>query len=396
MRQNRFPAPSPSRRAALAAFTAAALAPALVAGGCAKARGGPMAPPPAPVVVARTVVADVPMDVPAVGHVEAIETVSVRPRVGGQVEAVHFREGDDVRAGALLVTLDPRPFENQVAAARANLERDRARLVTARETARRYAELVAKDFVTRQQNDEASSNAEALEATVRADEAALRAAELDLDFSRIRAPLSGRAGSLLVRAGNLVKANDDKPLVVINQIRPIRVSFSVPEKVLGDVRSAQARGPLEVRATPPGAKEGEAGKVEFVENAVDASTGTVTVKAVFPNPSGTLWPGQFVDVTLVLGIEKGAMVVPAPAVLPGQKGTYVYLVKGDGTVEARPVAVARSTDRVAVLRSGLAAGDKVVTDGQLRLAPGARVEVKSEASVEPGARGEEPRKGATP
>ena len=350
---------------------------------CSGGKGGAKAPPAAPVVVATVKSADVPIQVPAVGHVEPITTVAVRPRVGGEIREVHFREGEDVAEGALLFTLDRRPFEAELKGAEANLERDRARLVAAREDARRYRELVGKDYVTKSQADQAISAADALEATVRADEAAVEASRLNLSYATIRAPFSGRAGSLLVHAGNVVKANDDRALVVLNRTRPIRVSFTLPERILPDVRRARAAGEVPVRATPPGRPDSPAsGTLEFVDNAVDATTGTVVLKGLFPNGDGALWPGQSVDVSLTLGVDRDALVVPAAAVSPGQKGSIVWVVKADGTVEARPVTVARSDDHVAILSAGVKVGETVVTDGQIRLSPGARVEPTVDQALE--------------
>jgi multidrug efflux system membrane fusion protein len=340
--------------------------------------------------------ADVPLQLWAVGHVESVTTVSVRPRVGGEIREVHFREGDDVAEGALLFTLDTRPFESDLKAAEANLERDRARLVAARADASRYRELVGKDYVTRSQTDQVVAAADALEATVRSGEAAVETARLNLSWARIRAPFSGRTGGLLVHAGSVVKANDDRALVVLVETRPVRVSFTVPEKVLADVRRARAAGPVAVRATPPEKRDApeaaSSGTLEFIDNVIDSTTGTVVLKGLFPNADRALWPGESVEVSLTLGVERGALVVPSASVQPGQKGAIAWVVRPDGTVEARPVTVARSTDRWAVLSAGVKPGESVVTDGQIRLSPGARVEASPDEGYKagPGAPGGRP------
>lgn len=349
--------------------------------GCGRA-AAPKAPAPPPVLVTEVRTADMPVQLSAVGHVEPITTVAVKPRVGGEIREVHFREGEDVAEGALLFTLDTRPFEADLKAAEANLERDRARLVAARADASRYRDLVGKDYVTRSQTDQAVAAADALEATVKAGEAAVESARLNLSWARIRAPFSGRTGGLLVHAGSVVKANDDRTLVVLVETRPIRVAFTVPEKVLGDVRRARAAGPVAVVATPPGKRDvpgvASKGTLEFIDNVIDQSTGTVVLKGLFPNADGALWPGESVDVSLTLGVERGALVVPSASVQPGQKGPVVWVVRADRTVEARPVTVARSTDRWAVLKEGVKPGDSVVTDGQIRLSPGTRVEASTD------------------
>jgi multidrug efflux system membrane fusion protein len=264
----------------------------------------------------------------------------------------------------------------------ARLERDRALAKNAEESAARYAELVKKDFVTAQQYDEMMANAAASRATVRADEAALQSAELDLSYCRITAPIGGRTGSLLVNAGNFVKANDDRTLVTINQVRPLYVTFTVPEGSLAAIRSQfHAGGKLAVSAAPSDSRAVENGELSFVDNAVDSATGTIRLKATFPNGSGALWPGQFVNVVLALSTEPNALVIPTQALQSGQEGQYVFVVKTDMTVEVRPVTVARTQGPVAVIAKGLAADERVVTDGQLRLAPGSKVEIKPGGEV---------------
>ena len=356
----------------------AALAAVAVLSACS---GKGRARPPAesvPVLAAAVERKTVPVELSAIGHVEALSTVAVKTRVGGEVTQVAFREGQDVRPGDLLFVIDRRPYEAALNEAHARLERDRALAKNAEETAARYAELVKKDFVTAQQYDEMRANAAAANATARADEASVKSAELDLEYCRITAPIAGRTGSLLVNAGNFVKANDDRTLVTINQIRPIYVSFTVPESSLVPIQSrVRAGGRLEVSASPSNnASVSESGQLSFVDNMVDTTTGTIRLKATFPNESGTLWPGQFVNVVLSLSTEPNALVIPAQALQTGQEGQYVFVVKKDMTVEARPVTVARTQGQMAVIARGLQADERVVTDGQLRLAPGSRVEIR--------------------
>jgi multidrug efflux system membrane fusion protein len=309
--------------------------------------------------------------------VDAFSNVAVRTRVGGEVTKVAFREGQDVKAGDLLFELDRRPYQAALAEAEANLERDRARAREAAENLKRYAELVKKDYVTKEQFSQATANADALRATVKGDEAALETARLNLSYCTIAAPISGRTGGLLVHPGNLVKANDDRALVLINQVEPIFVTFAVPESALADVKKRAVAGGLKVSALPngPGAVPSE-GVLTFVDNAVDATTGTINLKATFPNLERALWPGQFANVSLVLATDAGATVAPNTAVQPGQAGSLVYVIKDDESVEARPVTVRRVFKQWSVIEKGLTPGERVVTDGQLRLAPGVKVTIK--------------------
>ena len=332
---------------------------------------------PAPVRVAEAARKAVPLEVLAIGHVEPLSTVAVRPQAGGAVTQVAFREGDEVAEGQLLFSIDPRPYEAALAQAKANLARDRARLAEAGKTLERYRELVAKEYVTREQFDQAQANAEALRATIEGGEAAVEQAKLNLAYCRVTAPIAGRTGSLLVHAGNLVRAGDEKALVTINRLEPIRVAFALPERDLLAVQERARKARLGVSATPPGGGPRE-GELAFVDNAVDAATGTIELKAVFPNRDRALWPGQFVNVSLTLETEGEALVVPAAAVQNGQSGTFVWVVGGDGKAEARPVTVKRVWQSLAVLAEGVKTGEKVVTDGQLRLAPGAPVSIQGE------------------
>jgi multidrug efflux system membrane fusion protein len=337
-------------------------------------------PPEAPVRVAKVVKQAVPLDVAAVGHVEASSIVSIKPQVGGVVLKVGFQEGDDVAAGQLLFQIDARPFEAALTQAKASLERDRARQAEAERTLARYEELIKKEYVTQEQFDGALANRAALKATVGGDEAAVEQARLNLAYCQIESPVTGRTGSLLVYAGNVVKANDDKPLVVLNQIEPVRVSFAIPERVLQDVKARSREGKLKVTATPPGGAPRE-GELTFVDNSVDATTGTITLKATFANRDRALWPGQFAQVTLNLATDAAVTVVPTDAVQTGQVGTYVFVVKEGKTVELRPVSVVRSWKSLSVVSKGLEPGETVVTDGQIRLAPGMAISVKEDAAA---------------
>jgi multidrug efflux system membrane fusion protein len=333
--------------------------------------------PPAPVVVAEAVEQDVPLGLSAIGTVEAINTVEVRARIGGELSRVAFERGADVRKGELLFVIDPRPYEAALREAEADSARDEARAVSGDATARRYSELVEKGYVTRQQFDEAVADAEALKAVVRADRAALERARLDLEFCSIRAPISGRAGDLLVQPGNLIRANDDDPLVVIHQVSPVFVSFSLPERNLPEIRKHAAEGTLRVRAfLPTDPASSWEGSLAFIDNAVDGATGTILLKGTFPNEDRALWPGQFVDVELVLAVRRGAVVVPMEAVQVGQEGSFVYIVREDGTAEVRPVSPGPRAGDGIVIDEGLRPGEKVVVEGQLRLAPGAKVMIQ--------------------
>ena len=366
-------------RAAAAAAMAATL---VAAAACGKkeARGG--APEAAPVAVATVAKQDVPLDVRAIGHVDPYLTVAVKARVGGEVVRLGFREGQDVRKGDLLFQIDPRPYQAALAQAQAQLERDRAIAQNAQQDVQRYTELVQKDYVTKEQFDATRSNAAATLASVRADEAGVETARLNVSYCTVVSPITGRTGSVLVNVGNQVKGNDDKPLVVVNQIQPIYVSFSVPESSLALIRQ-RARPGEKLQATasvagnPASARQGE---LTFMDNTVDPATGTILLKATFANKDEALWPGEYVDVVLTLAHEPGSIVVPSQAVQTGQTGQFVWVVKNDMTVESRPVTIARTHGTLTVVARGLQPGERVVTDGQLRLSPGARVEIKSPAT----------------
>jgi len=336
-----------------------------------------------PVTVARVVVLPQPLSLKAVGTVEPLEAVSVRAQVGGVITEVRFSEGQEVRAGQTLFQIDPRPFRVALDAAEAQLARDSSQLANAQVQARRYSDLVQKDYVTQEQYDAAQTEVEVLRSTVQVDKAAVEQARLNLGYASVSAPISGRTGSLLVKRGNVVRAND-AALVVINQMRPIRVSFAVPESQLSIVQRYAAGGKrLQAIVRPSkdsGASE-QRGHLTFLDNAVDPSTGTVTLKAEFLNADASLLPGQFVDTELVLDVEADAITVPASAVVTGQEGSFVFVVAADKKAEKRPVKVNRTQNGTAVIDEGVRAGETVVTDGQMRLTPGAVVEIKQARSA---------------
>lgn len=332
-----------------------------------------------PVMVASVTQQSVPVQVRVIGIVEAYSSVSVRSQVNGTLMRVHFKEGQDVKKEDLLFTIDPRPFEATLKQAEANLAKNSALVENAREQARRYAELVKKQYVSQEQYDQIRYNANALEAVVEADKAALENAKLQLSYCYIYSSMVGRTGSLLVYEGNFVRVNDNTPLVIINQTSPIYVSFSVPEQNLPEIKRRMAAGKLAVEALiPQNADRPDRGELSFVDNTVDRVTGTIKLKGTFANNEKRLWPGQFVKVALTLAVEPNALVVPSQAVQTGQKGQHVFVVKPDLAVELRPVVVSRTDGGQAVIEKGLKPGEKVVTDGQFLLGPGARVEVKGE------------------
>ena len=339
------------------------------------------APPAVPVSIARVVMKDVPVRVHAIGNAEPLTTVAIKARVDGQIDAVRFKEGDEVHAGAVLFELDRRPFEAQLAQAKANLLKDKALLDHAREQEKRNKDLLAQKFISPDAYAQFSTNVETAAATVAADEAAVRSVQLSLDYCTIRAPLTGYAGKVMIQQGNLVKANDTLSLVVINQVVPINVSFSVPESILSDVRRYQADGELHVAAETPGSGNPAPGKLSFVDNTTDITTGTIKLKAEFPNVDKALWPGQFVNVVLTLTMQKNAIVAPTTAVQNGPNGQYVFIVTPNQTVALRDVKIARAEGDETVIASGLAPGDTVVTAGQLRLAPGTRVTIGAPSSA---------------
>jgi multidrug efflux system membrane fusion protein len=333
-----------------------------------------------PVTVEQARRESAPLELAAVGTVEAQSTVEVRSRVGGALVRVHFHEGDEVKKGDLLFTVDPRPFQAALAEAQGRLLRDRVMADNAAREAARYAELVQKDFVTKEQADRAEAEARAQKANLASDEATVADARLQLEYATIRAPLAGRVGSLLAHEGTTVKAND-QTLVVLHQMAPIDVRFPVPQQHLREVRRRDAAGALPVRVTDSGGGA-RTGELTFVDNAIDSQTGTIQLKATFDNRDRSLWPGELVQVSLRLGDEQ-AVVAPEAAVQSGQQGDYVFVVKADQTVESRPVKVARTVGDRVVIAEGLLGGETVVTDGQLRLVPGAKVTVKGSGAASP-------------
>ncbi len=334
-------------------------------------------PPAVPVTVAPVVLKTIPVRLYAIGNVEPYTTVAVKARVDGQIVSVHFNEGDEVRQGALLFEIDPRPFAAVLEQVQANLVRDRALLNRAADQEKRYKDLLDKNFISPDAYGQVKTNRESAAATLRADDAAVASARLQLEYCSIRSPITGYAGKIAIQRGNLVKANDTNALVTINQVVPIYVSFSVPERSLSDVRLHQAKGDLRVQANIPHAPAPIAGKLIFVDNSADLTTGTIKLKATFPNTDKTMWPGQFVNVGVTLYDQPDAIVTPAISVQNGPSGQYVFLVRPDQTVEMRPIQVARTEGDEAVVASGLKAGDQVVTVGQLRLAPGTRIDASS-------------------
>lgn len=373
----------PSRLLALVAVAA------LLGGGAYWFMGKGKAPPPAaggpgpvPVFVATAEKAAVPNRVRSVGTVKASAVVAVKSRVDGEIVQVGFREGQDVKAGDLLFTIDQRPLQAQLRQAEANLARDRAQLSSARHDVERYSELSRKDHVSRQQYEKAQATLGTLEATIKADEAVIEATKVQLGFTTIRSPIDGRVGALLVDQGNLVKANDTGALVVIHRIKPVDVSFSVPERHLADIRARMGGAGLPVEVTTQDTEARPVtGRVSFIDNTVDAATGTIGLKATFANEDLVLWPGQFVRVAMPLGGEEPTIAVPADALQEGQQGSTVYVVKPDQTVDLRVVKVARIVDGRAAIAEGLAEGDRVVTEGHVRLAPGAKVAIREKAKA---------------
>ena len=364
-----------------AAFRSAMLAAMLTTGilfsGCGEKKP-PVVAVRVPVTVADVVQKTVPEQVRVIGNVDPYTTVGVKPQVTGEIVGVHFTEGQDVKKGQLLFTLDPRPFEADLLRAQATLAQDEAKARNAEIEHRRYSKLMDAGVVAKEQAEQMETNDAAMLATVNADRAQAEYARVQLIYTKIYSPIDGRTGSLMLHLGNVVKANPDNPMVTINQVNPIYVTFAVPQQTLPEIKQNMARGKLAVTAVIQGQEDRpETGTLTFVDNNVDLNTGTIKLKATFENRERRLWPGEFVNVALTLAEESNAIVVPTQAIQTGQQGSYVFVIKPDLSAEARPVKVERNIGNLAVIESGLNAGERVVTDGQIRLVPGSKVEIKS-------------------
>ncbi len=341
------------------------------------------AQPAVPVKTGDVMQQNIPVQINAIGTVEAYNTVSVKALVGGEIIGVQFKEGQDVQQGDVLFQIDPRPYEAALKQAEAQLARDAAQAKNADEQAKRYEILVQKDYVSKDQYDQFRSTADSLAAAVQADKANVDNGRLQLAYCTIKSPIDGRVGSVLINKGNVIKAND-LTMVTINKIAPIYVTFSLPEQNLANIKKYMAEGSLQVDAVIPGdEKRPVQGKLTFINNAVDTATGTIQLKGTFENKDKRLWPGQFINVVLTLTTQRNAVVMPAAALQTGQQGQYVFVVKPDFTVESRPVTVAWSYGELAVVAQGVTPGEKVVTDGQLNLITGVRVELKGEQPQTP-------------
>ena len=341
-------------------------------------RAATPAAPAVPVVIAPATRKPMPVRIEAIGTVQPIAAVAVKSRVDGEIAEVKISDGQAVKAGDVLFVLDTRAAEAQLKQTEATLAKDRAQLENAKRDVGRYKPLTEKEFVSRQQLDTAQTNVAALEATVLADQAIIDTFKVQLTYYTIRSPIDGRVGTIALKTGNAVKAQDTISLVTINQIKPIYVSYSVPQRELPGIRAAAGAGTVPVQATVPGDPGAPAtGKIFFFDNQIDPTTGTISLKAIFDNADERLWPGEFVNVSSMLRVEADAVTVPSSAVQVGQNGSYVFVVKADNTVELRPVTVNRTVGNESVISKGLNADERVVTDGQLRLTNGSRVEIRT-------------------
>ena len=346
---------------------------------CSCSEGKKPPPPPAvPVLVATVAEKTVPVELRAIGNVEAYSTVSIKSRLAGQLVQVNFKEGQDVKEGELLFVIDPRPYEAALKQAEANLERDKALANKAKTDAGRYAELIRKQFVSQQDYEQAKATADSLGATVHADQVAVENARLNLSYCYLKAPITGRTGNLIAHQGNMIKENADTAMVVINQIQPIYVSFAIPEQNLAEIQKYMAVEKVPVKGIIAGQEDNpEMGVLTFIDNSVDKATGTILCKATFTNEHKRLWPGVFVNVVVQLSTQPNAILVPSQAVQTSQEGQIVFVVKPDLTVEVRPVEMGRAIGGEVIITKGLKPGEQVVTDGQLRLVPGAKVQIKT-------------------
>jgi multidrug efflux system membrane fusion protein len=344
---------------------------------CAKPQAAPPARTSFPVEAARVVQKTMPVEVTAVGNVEAISTILIRAQVAGEVKEIRFKEGDSVSKGQVLLTIDSRPYEAALAQAKASLARDKATEAYNRAQAQRYKTLFDQGVVSTEQVDSMSSSADASDAIVHADEAAVKTAELNLEYCTITSPIDGRTGTIMVKQGNLVKIAD-VPIVVINQVNPIYVNFTVPQQYWPDIKEDVDRRALHVAVTiPQNSGRPVTGTVTFVDNSVDSTTGTIHLRGTFENSQNRLWPGLYVNVLLTLSEQPNATVVPAHSIVTTQQGAYVYVVKADNTVEQRTVVPNRTIETETVVDKGLRPGEVIVTDGQINLLPGAKIEIMS-------------------
>jgi multidrug efflux system membrane fusion protein len=333
-----------------------------------------------PVTVATAERRTVPFELAATGTVEPIQTVAVQAQVSGVLQRVAFKEGQEVKQGQVLFQLDPRPYRAAFEQASAFLARDSAQAANATQEAKRYESLVEKEFVTSQQYDQVRTTAAAARATLAGSQAALDQARLNLQYATIRAPITGRTGSLLIREGNLVRASASEPLVKINRLRPIMVRFAVPATNLPLIQAHAGKG-LVVRAEPSGGGDPSEGTLSFVDNAVDSTTGTILLKGRFPNDDGSLWPGGFVNVRLQLYVEPDALVIPTAAVVSGQQGNFVFVIQPDSSASTKAVTINRTAGDFAIVSGDVQPGDRVVVDGQLRLRQGSKVQIKAVADT---------------
>jgi multidrug efflux system membrane fusion protein len=333
-----------------------------------------------PVTVSPVMEKTIPVQIKAIGNVEAYATVSIKSRVGGELKQVSFQGGQDVKKGDLLFIIDPDPYDAALKQSQANLAKSVALLKKAEEDRTRYADLVQKEYISQEQYDQAQTNVDALKAQIKADQAAVDNARLQVGYCTIRAPLSGRTGDLLADKGNMIKAQDDnKSLVIINQIQPIYISFAIPEQDLGEIKKYAAAGQLKLKAMV--SKDGEhpeEGVLSFMDNTVDKATGTIKLKGTFANKARNLWPGQFVNVILDLTAQSNALVIPSQALQTGLEGQYVFIIRQNLTAESRPVVIGRPFNGQTVIEKGLQVGERVVTDGQFQLISGTKVQIKSE------------------
>jgi len=333
--------------------------------------------PAAPVVVASVEQRDIPVQIQAIGNVEAYQTVQIRSQVSGQIQKILFQEGEDVREGQPLFQLDKRPFQADLEKATGQMKHDQAQAENSRIQAERYSGLEKQGIVSHEQADQLRAQAKADASAVDADKAAIDAARVQLQYTDITAPINARTGALMINLGNLVKANDTPYLLQLNQVTPIYVTFSVPEANLDRVRHRFSTGQLKVLAYPKGQLSSPAeGRLTFIDNGVDTTTGMFKLKGTFPNRDRRLWPGEFVDVALELSTRKNAVVVPTKAIQTGQQGEYVYVVRTDNTAESRPVKTAGAYQNLTLISDGLKTGEQVIVNGQLRVAPNAKVVIQ--------------------